>query len=98
MREKKYSRFVLLNYHFCREGKAEPVVERAPKAPAESVQKKQSELLKAIQHKKVLVLFKKKCDNCSLYLFFYLSGGSCCAQGGAARVRVLGGSPLHLCL
>jgi hypothetical protein len=40
---------------FLREGKSEPVAEKVSKAPAESVQKKQSELLKAIQHKKVTI-------------------------------------------
>jgi hypothetical protein len=38
-----------------REGKAEPAAEKAAKAPTESVQKKQSELLKAVQQKKVPV-------------------------------------------
>jgi len=41
------------NFVACREGKSEPVAEKVSKAPAESVQKKQSEFLKAIQHKKV---------------------------------------------
>lgn len=43
-----------------REGKSEPAVEKGPKAPAESVQKKQSELLKAIQHKKDEVVVPKE--------------------------------------